>query len=589
MTPAKILGLLLVIVYVVALRIFEGLDIRSVFEPPLLLPLLNTVFHGIIPIVVAYAAGKSYLKSGSVTVLFMGCGMLAFGLCAIAAGWVIKGPNGPNMTVTIHNTGVFLASFFHATGAILASFRDVPGDVGRRKPTIVVSYSSVSLFLLCFSFAAIRGLIPPFFIQGVGPTELRQAVLGSSLLLYFISAIFFMTYYVKVKSDFLYWYSLCLALICTGLFGIFIQKAVGSPVGWLARSALYIGSIFSLTAIVSALKDAKVQGRSLEQSIVDSFQHTTFNYGRRLIPVLPIPIFLLLLVILASLDLKRVVEPPGLFAALNTLFLTILPLSVVYFATRSYLSSGFFTMLMLGSGALTLGLGSLLSGWTLTLQGGGPNASTTIFNMSSLFSAIFHLLSGVSVFAGRRPRKVTLHKGLTIAFAYLGVVLLLGTLTLVTMKDLVPMFFLQGQGPTSLRQTVLGSAVALFTISGLLLLTVHLLSKARMLYWYSLALLLLATGLICYMGNTLFGGPIGWLGRFALYLAGVYLLVAVISATRELRTQGESQEEGIRNLFRHHLESMVEERTLQLQTAHNELERANAELSQTNQRLRALM
>ena len=73
------------------------------------------------------------------------------------------------------------------------------------------------------------------------------------------------------------------------------------------------------------------------------------------LPVLPIPIFLVLLVIMASLNLETVFDPPGLFAALNTLFLTIFPLSVVYFATKGYLHSGFFTMLMLGSGALTLG------------------------------------------------------------------------------------------------------------------------------------------------------------------------------------------------------------------------------------------
>jgi uncharacterized membrane protein YcfT len=110
MTPAKILGLLLVIVYIVALRALEVFDIPHGFEPALLLPLLNTLFHGIIPIYVAYIAAQSYLKGGSITVLFMGCGMLAFGLCAIFAGWLIRASDGPNLTVTPIETPQTLAA-----------------------------------------------------------------------------------------------------------------------------------------------------------------------------------------------------------------------------------------------------------------------------------------------------------------------------------------------------------------------------------------------------------------------------------------------------------------------------------------------
>ena len=209
----------------------------------------------------------------------------------------------------------------------------------------------------------------------------------------------------------------------------------------------------------------------------------------------------------------------------------------------------------------------------------------TIFNLSFLLSAIFHLFGGVSAFAGRHQEKDARHKGLIVAFTYIGIVVLMAMLTFVTLKGLIPVFFVQGQGPTYLRQVVLGSAVVLFTLSGLLLLSVYFFSRTSMLYWYSLALFLIATGLLCYMANTLFGGPIAWLGRSSHYLAGIYLLVAVISASRELRVRGESPETGIANFFRHHLESLVEERTLQLsrakeelQAAHNELERANAEL-----------
>ena len=100
-----------------------------------------------------------------------------------------------------------------------------------------------------------------------------------------------------------------------------------------------------------------------------------------------------------------------------------------------------------------------------------------------------------------------------------------------------------------------------------------------------MTLFLISTGLICFISHKLVGSPLSWLGRGSIYLSGVYLLIAVTSATREIRTRRESPEMGIANLFRHHLESLVEERTLQLshakealQAAHNELESANAEL-----------
>ncbi len=81
-----------------------------------------------------------------------------------------------------------------------------------------------------------------------------------------------------------------------------------------------------------------------------------------------------------------------------------------------------------------------------------------------------------------------------------------------------------------------------------------------------------------------------------MFFSGIYLLVSVIRGAEELRAKGEALEAGVANLFRHHLETLVQERTLQLsrakqelQDSHNRLELANAELYKTNRRLQALM
>ena len=204
MTPTKLLGLLLVIVYIVGLKVLAVFDIGSVFEHRLLLLLLNTLFAGIVPIGVAYVAGKAYVKGGSVTTLFLGCGMLSFGLCAISAGWLIRASDGVNLNVTVYNTGALLGSAFHAIGAILSLVSiDHPTEMQPRRWRATAAYGGVTVFVVCFSLAALRGLVPPFFIQGVGPTELRQGILGSSVLLYSVSSILLMAYYFRGKSDFL--------------------------------------------------------------------------------------------------------------------------------------------------------------------------------------------------------------------------------------------------------------------------------------------------------------------------------------------------------------------------------------------------
>ncbi len=583
MTPTKLLGLLLVILYAVALKVVASFDLHSVFEPHFLLLLLNTLFHGIIPIGVAYAAGKSYLTGGSVTVLFMGCGMLAFGSCAISAGWLIDRPDGPNLTVTVHNTGVFLGSFFHAIGAVLSSIRsDHAHDARWRKPVIYISYSAVILFMICFSFAALKGLTPVFFVQGVGPTHLRQSILGSSVLLYFVSSAFLMLNYFKVKSGFLFWYSLCLILICMGLFGVFIQKAVGSPVGWVARSAMYVGGIYALAAVLSALRDARLKDVPLEQAIAVSSPVMESSLLRDALAAVPLPIIFILFVLIGSLDIRNVFDPPGLLAAMNTLFLSILPLVVFYVASKGYLQSGSLTMIMLGSATFTLGLGALLAGWVFSLEAGGPNANVTVFNLSALLSAIFHLLGALFAITGINPKKDTPHKALILAFVYSATTLLLILLAFSTMKGFIPTFFVQGQGPTMWRQTVITTAAAFFTISGGLFLVLYLFSKVKFLYWYSLALFLNAGGLTCLLVLKVVGSPIGWLGRSALYLSGLYLLMAVVSASRELGERGESLEIGIARFFRHHLESLVEKRTIELSHAKDQLQATQKDLEQAN-------
>ena len=67
----------------------------------------------------AFFAARTYLRTGSLSVLLMGCGMLGFGLCAGSAGWLREIQGGANFNVTIYNTGALLGSLCHVTGAAI--------------------------------------------------------------------------------------------------------------------------------------------------------------------------------------------------------------------------------------------------------------------------------------------------------------------------------------------------------------------------------------------------------------------------------------------------------------------------------------
>lgn len=276
---AKGVGAIAVPIFVAIIVVLAILDIKAVFEPPLLLPVLNTLFVSVVSFAVAYISAKCYLTTGLPNVLLLGCGVLTFGTANLIAGWLITFTGSPNINVTIHNTGALLGSLFHAVGAMLPLPELVAGKVSkRRKFRVVLVYLGVLVFIALVAIASLRETIPPFFMQGVGPTPLRQGVLGSALALFAISSFLFMERYSKLKVDFLYWYSLALALIAAGLSAVFLQKAVGSPIGWAGRSAQYLAGVYFFVAVLTVTRGARAKGTSLELTLADFFREAEKHY-----------------------------------------------------------------------------------------------------------------------------------------------------------------------------------------------------------------------------------------------------------------------------------------------------------------------
>ena len=80
--------------------------------------------------------------------------------------------------------------------------------------------------------------------------------------------------------------------------------------------------------------------------------------------------------------------------------------------------------------------------------------------------------------------------------AYVGTLGVLGLVTLVALHGYTPTFFVQGTGGTPVRQFVLGSAIAMFLFTAGLLSGASRRPLSAFLYWYTLALGLIAVGLL---------------------------------------------------------------------------------------------
>ena len=83
---------------------------------------------------------------------------------------------------------------------------------------------------------------------------LRQAVVALGLFLFAASSILFMRLYRDSKTGILFWYSMALALTAIGLAAFYFGRTVGDPIAWTGRIAVYLGGIYSLIAVWSAIR-----------------------------------------------------------------------------------------------------------------------------------------------------------------------------------------------------------------------------------------------------------------------------------------------------------------------------------------------
>jgi PAS domain S-box-containing protein len=256
--------------------------------------------------------------------------------------------------------------------------------------------------------------------------------------------------------------------------------------------------------------------------------------------LIPVPLLLLIIVFLWAADLRTPYDNPILLLALNLLFLTLTALLVVFLIGWSFLRSGETGLLMLGCGVFFWGFAGTIASVVLNLE---INAAVTIHNSLACLAAFCHFLGVIFSQKWKRPVR---SPALALAIAFAMSLSIVVMTIIMTMQNLTPIFFVQGEGGTQLRQIILGLSIILFGLSALVLWQTNRQKPSAFLRWYGAALLLLMTGLLGVMLQPSVGGLLGWAGRISQQLSGVYMLIAAIASVREKGSLGISLSEALR-------------------------------------------
>lgn len=265
-TTPRLAGALAVIAFICILIVAAILDLTAVFEPPFLVPTLNTIFIASTSFIVVYFSARSFLASGLHTIFLLSCGTLMYGLGSLTGGWLSVFPGGTNTFLTVQNTAALLSSGFIAASAILTAKKVPSWSPEHKKSRVLIGYVGTLLVIIFLIAASLQSIIPAFYQVGVGSTSLRMWILIVAVALFFLSSLFFIRLYFNSKSTLVYWYSLGLMLVAVALTSFYLQHAVGDLLGWIGRTAQYLAGIYFVVAVLTTFRIPKTRQNGIENN-----------------------------------------------------------------------------------------------------------------------------------------------------------------------------------------------------------------------------------------------------------------------------------------------------------------------------------
>lgn len=222
-------------------------------------------------------------------------------------------------------------------------------------------------------------------------------------------------------------------------------------------------------------------------------------------------------------------DPPWLLPPLNTVFLTLVPILVAYLAARAYRATGVPVALAIGAGMLAIAVGSGAAS-AILLFTDGANQAVTLHNCGVLLAAAAQATGVVTALAQLTPTDDK-HRHRHVWAVYGVVALTLTGVLTAILTGAMPTFF-TADGPTILRQVVLGLAIELFAFATLYWWLTFRSTRLAMLRWYYLGMAIFTVGLVGVFAEETVGDLISWTGRAGQFLAAPYFLIAVLLSGR---------------------------------------------------------
>ncbi len=251
---------------------------NQIYESTMLLTLLNGVFITLVSLITAVIAITSYFRIGLWRYLALASGSLVFGLTALLSGSLMR-IYGLNVSITTYNIASLMTAFCYSFsvlryGSISVTDRFPIKRVVAASITLVITISVVVAIVLL----SIMNVFPPFFVQGIGSTPIRQVVLGLVIVLMASTSINIFRDFLETKISFNYWFTLGLFCMTIGFVGVLIIKTGGNLLNWGSRSAQYIGNLFLLFAVISSILKTRSKNSSFDEIVSTIFQDPVFNY-----------------------------------------------------------------------------------------------------------------------------------------------------------------------------------------------------------------------------------------------------------------------------------------------------------------------
>ena len=270
-------------------------------------------------------------------------------------------------------------------------------------------------------------------------------------------------------------------------------------------------------------------GKRLRRSLCKVKNHLGVTLQSKNIALLPIVVISIAIVITLFFDFSEIIfNPPNLAFALNLIFWSTATLSIAYVSAKSFVSEGSAIVLIISVSILVFGLSFIIAGWASSFSG---NYSASIGNIGALVASSLQVLAAILSYKGKTESKIKNRKK-AVVLIYTVTVLFVLAISIIVTRDYLPSF-LNASGPTLVRQVVLGLAISFFALACLLFLAQYLRSKSLSLYLYAIAIGLFSVGLTITLEVKAIGDLPTWLGRIVLYLAAIYLTLAIIETRQK--------------------------------------------------------